>query len=511
MARSQRGIGIAMSYLSVAVGLVTTLLYNPLINRVLGMEAYGAYSWALSIIQYLSLFQLGLYATFTRFYSRLKAKGDKKGLDELNGLFLMMYVIIGAIAFIAGQNLIGMVGHQIPIPSNINPSEIQSIKFLMHMMVLNICIDFPTFVFQSNIIVREQYIFARSMNIIKQILSPMIGVPLLLLGVGSASLVFATTCVVLVYQFGCVWFCFKKLHIRFRFTFPRLSFIGEIFSFSFFILLNLIVDQINWSVDKNLLGAFANTIQVGIYTNSDQLSNYFFSFASTIADVYTPKVHRIVARNEPDCMKQLTELFVQLGRYQFMLLSLITIGFISVGQVFVRYYASGYIEPYYVAIILFFSSFISAIQYLGIAILQAKNMHQFKAVLNFTVVFLNIAISIPLIKAWGALGAALGTFISNIFINGLVINIYYYKKVGIDIPYFWHSIFKLSRGLVLPLLAMLVIVFVIKPQTLMMMVVCGALIVLVYGVSMLKWGMNRKEKQMVFHMIDRVTSRVRKA
>lgn len=507
MARSQRGIGIAMSYISVAVGLITTLLYNPLINRVLGMETYGAYSWALSIIQYLSLFQLGLYATFTRFYSRLKARQDKKGLEELNGFFLVTYIFIGIIAFIAGQYLIGMIGHQIAIPSNIDPNEIKSIKFLMHMMVLNICIDFPTFVFQSNIIVREQYIFARSMNIVKQVLSPMIGVPLLLLGVGSASLVFATTCVVLVYQLGCVWFCFKKLHIRFRFAIPKVSFLYEIFSFSFFILLNLIVDQINWSVDKNLLGAFANTIQVGIYTNSDQLSNYFFSFASTIADVYTPKVHRIVAANKPDCMRELTALFVQLGRYQFMLLSLITIGFISVGQVFVRYYASGYIEPYYVAIVLFFSSFISAIQYLGIAILQAKNMHQFKAVLNFTVVFLNIAISIPLIKVFGAFGAALGTFISNIFINGLVINIYYYKKVGLDIPYFWRSIFKLSRGLVLPIIVMFVMAFVIRPKTLGMMVVCGLVIVIVYGVSMLKWGMNRREKQMVFHFIDRLTHR----
>ena len=62
MAKNQRGIGIVMSYVSVGIGFLTTLIYTPLINRTLGMEAYGAYAWALSIIQYLSLLQMGLYA-----------------------------------------------------------------------------------------------------------------------------------------------------------------------------------------------------------------------------------------------------------------------------------------------------------------------------------------------------------------------------------------------------------------------------------------------------------------
>ena len=40
MAKNQRGIGIVMSYVSVGIGFLTTLIYTPLINRTLGMEAY---------------------------------------------------------------------------------------------------------------------------------------------------------------------------------------------------------------------------------------------------------------------------------------------------------------------------------------------------------------------------------------------------------------------------------------------------------------------------------------
>lgn len=510
MARNQRGMGIAMSYISVGIGLFTTIFYTALVNKVLGMETYGAYAWALSIIQYLSLFQLGLYATFTRFYSRLKAVEDQKGLEELNGLFLCFYLIIAVVAFIAGQRLIHCIGTIIPVPSNINPAEVENLRFLMNIMVINICIDFPTNVFMSNIIVREQYIYARLMTIVKQVLNPLIGIPLLLLGCGSASLVFATSAIVIVYQLMAVWFCFKVIKIKFRFAKPKLSYIKEIFQFSFFILLNLLVDQINWSVDKNLLGAFATTVEVGIYTNSDQLSNYFFSFASTISDVFTPKVHRIAAEGKANANKELTKLFVQVGRMQFMLLSLITIGFITVGKPFVMFYADGKIDVYYTAIILFFATFISAIQYQGLSILQAKNMHKFKAVLNFTVVFLNIAISIPLCIKFGAIGAALGTLISNIFINGVIINWYYWKKAGLDIPYFWKNILRLARGLVIPVLVSAVIVIFAQPSTLIDLLLYGVIIVIVYGVCMLKWGMNRTEKEFVFNLIDKIVMKIRR-
>lgn len=510
MAKNQRTIGIAMSYISVGIGLFTTIFYTALVNKVLGMEVYGAYAWALSIIQYLSLLQLGLYATFTRFYSRLKAANDYKGLDELNGLFLSFYLIIAVVAFIAGQGLISCIGNVIPVPSNISANEVENIRFLMNVMVINICIDFPTNVFMSNIIVREQYIYARLMTIVKQILNPIIGIPLLLLGVGSASLVFATSTITIVYQAMAIYFCMKVIKIKFKFAWPKLSYLREIFGFSFFVLITLLVDQINWSVDKNLLGIFCTTVQVGIYSNSDQLSNYYFSFASTISDVFTPKVHRLVAENKANLNQELTKLFIQVGRLQFMLLSLITIGFITVGKPFVMFYADGQINVYYTATILFFATFMSAIQYLGLSILQAKNMHKFKALLNLAVVFLNIAISIPLCIAFGAVGSAIGTFISNIFINGLVINYYYWKKVGLDIPLFWKNILGLSKGLTLPVVVMILIVLIARPSTLIDLLIYGVIIVIVYAISMLKWGMNRAEKEFVFNVIERLIAKVRR-
>ena len=45
--------------------------------------------------------------------------------------------------------------------------------------------------------------------------------------------------------------------------------------------------------------------------------------------------------------------------------------------------------------------------------------------------------SIPLSKYYGGIGAAIGTAFSLILGQGVILNIYYQKKVGINILEFW--------------------------------------------------------------------------
>lgn len=55
---------------------------------------------------------------------------------------------------------------------------------------------------------------------------------------------------------------------------------------------------------------------------------------------------------------------------------------------------------------------------------------------------INLGLSIILCKRFGAVGSAIGTAISLIVANGLVMNIYYHKKCNIDIITFWKNILK---------------------------------------------------------------------
>ena len=68
--------------------------------------------------------------------------------------------------------------------------------------------------------------------------------------------------------------------------------------FTIFICLNMIADQINWNVDKVLLGRFSGTVAVTIYGVGGQLNTMYMQLSTTISNVFIPQVNRIVADND---------------------------------------------------------------------------------------------------------------------------------------------------------------------------------------------------------------------
>lgn len=83
--------------------------------------------------------------------------------------------------------------------------------------------------------------------------------------------------------------------------------------FSFFIFLNEIINQINWTVDTTLLGIISGTAATAIYGVGSQINQYYMALSTSISGVFTPQINRIVARGEGD--EQLTKLFTRLDAF----------------------------------------------------------------------------------------------------------------------------------------------------------------------------------------------------
>ena len=84
----------------------------------------------------------------------------------------------------------------------------------------------------------------------------------------------------------------------------------EIGVFSFFIFINMIVDQINWNVDKFILGVFGGTAAVAIYAIGGQINTMYMSLSTSVSSVFIPRVNAIVAQDENN-NKELTEIFTK--------------------------------------------------------------------------------------------------------------------------------------------------------------------------------------------------------
>ena len=300
-----------------------------------------------------------------------------------------------------------------------------------------------------------------------------------------------------------VYYSFHNLHIRFCFKKFQLDLLKEMWVFTFFIFINQIIDQINWSVDKFLLGRFAGTTAVAVYGVGGQINSMYIELSSSVSNVFVPKVNRIVAESGDD--NELTRLFTKVGRIQFMILGLILSGFIFFGIPFVKIWAgSEYGDSYAVALLLIAPVTVPLIQNLGIEIQRAKNMHKARAIVYLFIAIANVAISIPLIKLMGPIGAALGTAISLIAGNIIFMNWYYHARIGMNMLYFWKEIARFIPALIVPCLIGIAIMKFVNITGFVKLGLFAMAYTVVYAFSMYFFGMNDEEKQLVIGPIRKI-------
>lgn len=491
---NQRKAGVILSYAGQFAKILISVIYTPIMLRLLGQSEYGLYQLVYSVVSYLSLLSLGFSSSYIRFYSRYKVHNDEDGVARLNGMFLLIFVILSIVCILCGFVMLGNIREI--FGSGLTDSEYSTAKILMALLIINLAITFPNSVFTCSITAHEKFLFQKFLILLQNICNPLLSLPLLIMGYGSIGMVSVTTLLTLLVLVMNIYYCFHNLHIRFCFKEFQIRLLKEMWLFTFFIFINQIIDQINWSVDKFLLGRFAGTTAVAVYGVGGQINSMYIEFSSSVSNVFVPKINRIVVESNDD--RELTKLFTKVGRIQFIILGLILSGFIFFGFPFVKIWAgSDYADSYVIALLLIAPVTVPLIQNLGIEIQRAKNMHKARAVVYLFIALANIAISIPLIKFMGPVGAALGTAISLLAGNIVFMNWYYHARIGMNMFYFWKEITKLSKGLVIPCIIGFIIMKYVNIIGIVKLGMFVIIYVVVYLFSMYFFGMNSTEKNLV--------------
>ncbi len=501
--QKNRRFGVVLQYTQMAINIIINLLYTPIMIKMLGKNEYGIYSSVASIISYLSIFSLGFNATYIKFYSKYKKNNDEDGIKKLNTLYLSVFCILGAIVLICGFILSGNAS--IMFNETYSAADLTLAKKLMFLLTINLAISFPASLFSSYISSQEKFIFQKLITTGRTILSPLVNIILLYSGFGSIGIVLTTTSISILVDIINITFCLTKLKMRFKLGKVENGLAKELLIFSFFIAINQIIDQINWQTDKIILGKMINSTAVAVYSVSATINNLYMNFSTAISNIYTPSIHKIYTSNEPTekVNENLTKIFVNVGRVQFFILMLIFTGFIFFGQYFLRiwmgfeYSASELNIIYFITIILMASSTVPLIQNIGIEIQRAKDKHKFRSVVYLIVAILNIGISILFCYKWNILGVTVGTLFSNIVGTFLIMNIYYHKKVDINIPLFWKEIASSALGMLPAIIFGVLIMLFVKITSVWIFLALVVAYTIVFITSIYFFSFNKHEKSLV--------------
>lgn len=500
----QKKAGVLLSYGQTVLSTVISLVYTPVMLRLLGTSEYGTYTLVSGFISNLSLMSFGLGSAYVRYYARAKVQEGEDGVARINGMFMVIFLVIAAMSMLVGSVLVANV-HNI-FGAKLTAHEIETARVLMALLVVNIAVSFPCSVFSSYITANERFFFQRVINMIRTVLNPIVMLPLLLMGLGSVSLVVVTLVLSVVTDAFNIWYCAKKLRMRLTFGHFDFALLREMGGFSFFIFLNMIIDQINWTVDTTLLGIISGTAATAVYGVGAQINNYFKTLSTSISGVFTPQINRIVAEGQGD--EKLTSLFTRVGRIQFMLLMLVLTGFVFVGEPFIEAWGGGeYQGAYAIALMLMVPVTLPLIQNLGIEIQRAKNMHQFRSKVYFFMALGNVLVSIPLGMRFGGMGCAMGTAISLIIGNGFVMNWYYQTHIGLDMKHFFRSILSMVPAMVPPALLGLLAVRLHAFSGYLGVLAFAVPYAAVYALCVYRWAMNEEERGLVRSLLRRVMRR----
>lgn len=505
MAINQLKAGAFLSYVLLGINALIGLIYTPFLLRMLGKSEYGLYSLAVSVIAYLTVLDLGFGNAIVRYTAKFRAEGKKEEQYGMFGMFFLLYLVISLTAFMVAMVVVWKV--DVIFDSSMTVEEVGRMRIILLLMAFNLAFTFPMSIWGSIITAYENFVFQKLINIARTLLNPLVMVWLLLWGYKAVALVVVTTLFNVLTLIINYIYCKRELQVKLYFKRFKWEFLKEVSIYSFWIFLNAIMDRIYWSSGQFILGIYQGTASVAVYAVAIQLKDMFFMFSTAISSVFLPKVTSMVTQGVSE--REISDLFIKTGRIQYLIMAFVLVAFILFGRPFIGLWAGhSYMEAYTIALLFFIPVTVPLIQNLGITILMARDQMRFRCVLYIIIAIGSLLVSVPLAKMYGGIGCAIATALALILGQVIAMNIYYKRKIHLDILRFWREIGKMS---VAPLVVGILGYFVLRQveiNTMLSFLTSVLVFGSVYLVIIWNAGMNSFERNLFKAPLLRLVSKL---
>lgn len=491
--------GSIITYANLALNLMINFVLTPFILECLGSSEYGVYKIVQSFTGQLAVMSFGLSTVSARYivlYNTQKKTKEKENFlftaYSISGVLCLAVILLGFVLYISMDKIYA---------SSLTSSELLLAKKLCLVLVFNVAFSILCDVFTGVIRAYERFVVANTLNLARLVLRLVSIVVLLKLGVKSVGIVatdLSITIAILLFSFIYVRFNLKEKAKRHYFDKALLL---EIATFAFAVFLQAIVNQVNQNLDNTILGIMTSTAIVTVYSIALTLYTCFISLVTALSNMFGPRATKLVAKGATG--EELTDFVIGPGRIQTMIALMGIVGFVLLGEDFIKIWmGEGFEDVYKIALVLIIPAIIPLIESVTNTILDAmmKRMARSLALIGMCVI--NIVASVVFIKLFGYIGAAYGTALSIIVGHGIILNIYLHKKIGLNIPKMFKSIFKRMPLGLLVSLGFGYLVTLIPVDGIIGFGIKGGLIVGIYGLSMYFLSMNAQEKGYVKNILD---------
>lgn len=431
-------LGAILSYCSLFVSIIIGILYTPFMLSHMGTSEYGIFSIALSVISYLNIIDNGFAAGVIRFVSYYRGRGEEDKVQSVISTSLCIYLILAVICLLLGVLLLSNLTAL--YSEGLSPIELQRLRIIISILIVYIAVLFLSSVVQSVVMAYERFVCIKAVLLLTTVLKPLTMTPLLLLGYKSIAMTIVTVCCGLLASLIYLHYAHSYLHIRFTLLkFDRVQ-LKSIIKFSAPMLMIIGCDCVCRSFGVFYIGSVHGTLAVTILSLAIQLRGYAEMFVRSLSSFFLPQLSFGAAKNMAS--KEVSDLFKKVSRLEMHIgLFFITV-FAVFGIPFLKYWApgvdSGYV--YCAALIILCPLIISMSESIGEEIVKAYNQQFSQMIVFFIRTAIVVSVTLIFSRDYSFWACAIAIGASVILCDIIMMNVFYERKLGIDITGFLLSL-----------------------------------------------------------------------
>ncbi|WP_256013235.1 oligosaccharide flippase family protein [Desertivirga xinjiangensis] len=437
---SQLKTGAVLSYLSIFLTNIVGVVLTPFIIKSLGDAEYGLYSLIGAFVGYISVLDLGLNGTIVRFVAKYRAENSQKAEENFLAITMLIYGVISLLIALVGIGLYFNLHHI--FSNSLSPAEMAKAKVMFAVLIFNLVITLPGGAFSAICAGYEQFVYPRVVSMLRYLVRTVLVVVLLLNGGEAIGLIAIDTVLNILFITLNGWYVLKKLNVKFKLRQLDIFLVKEIFAYSIWVFVFALVLELQWRGGQVILGIKTDTTTVAIYSVGVMLGTYYAGFAGAINGVFLPKAMQMVVNGFNGI--QLTDMMIKIGRIALMVLLLILGGFILFGQEFIYLWIGDtYKDAWLMALLIMLTSTNILVQSFADSLLRAKSLFRFKGLVYIFLFVVGTVIGYFFINRWKGLGMLMG-ICTCWFIAQMILNVYFVKKLNLQIVRFYKELLSKS-------------------------------------------------------------------
>jgi O-antigen/teichoic acid export membrane protein len=450
---------IFSNWLSVAINLAVAFLLSPFLVHSLGDSRYGLWVLVLSVTGYMGLLDTGLRVSVVKHTASCNARGDTEELNRILVTALSLYGGLSILVLLLSALASAFFGQLFSVAA----ADIPTGRILAFIAGINVALSLPLGIFGGLLAGLQRYDLLTKAGIVVLLARTAAIVAAIWSGFGLIAL-------------GCIHVASQILTgvllVRMaRTQFPELDLtprrlegavIRTLYSYSGYIVLNNAAIFLLFYSGEVLIGIFIGTAAVTAYAIARSLVQYLSAFIGSMTQVFHPYASDQHERGNEGAVG---EALIFGTKTSLLIVLPIAVAYLVIGPTFI----SLWIGPEYgksaglLLALLTVQQIVWLSQSTAGNILLGVGRHRMVTWVNLLTGIAGIALSVALVRTFGAVGVAMGTLIPILVSQAVILPVWTARALKISLKGYVAGAYLGPTAAVLPFAVVYLIISRVWP------------------------------------------------